>query len=57
MASQTLQPDLEFTAPADSPMAGQAIGLELMLALAVAKVVRDRPKLLPALRRMQEQIR
>jgi hypothetical protein len=30
------------------------VGIELLLALAVAKVVKARPTLLPALRRMQE---
>ena len=46
--------EIAFVAPADSPMAGEVIGIELMLALAVARVVRNRPKLLPALRAMQE---
>jgi hypothetical protein len=46
--------EIQFVAPADAPMAGQMVGIELMLALAVARVVKARPKLLPALRRMQE---
>lgn len=46
--------EIEFVAPPDSPMAGQVIGLELMLALAVAKVVKRKPKLLPVLQAMQE---
>lgn len=49
--------EIAFVAPVDSPMAGQVIGIELMLALAVARVVKNRPKLLPALRAMQEKQR
>ena len=57
MKTHATQPTIEFDAPADSPRAGQIVGIELLLALAVAKVVAARPKLLPALRRMQERAR
>lgn len=57
MKTHTAQPDLEFVAPLDSPMAGQLVGVELLLALALAKVVQMRPKLLPVLLRMQESTR
>jgi len=51
--SKTHTVQVEFVGPEDSPVAGQMIGLDLMLALAVATVVRRNPKLIPALQLMQ----